>query len=133
MNINSTNKSMYKSTYNDAEAYVTKDGSVIRELMHPSQHSVLAQSLAEAIVGVGETTVLHRHHLTEEIYHITAGAGNMTLGDAQFVIGVGDTVVIAPGTAHCVTNTSHEPLKILCASSPAYSHEDTELLQTPCR
>jgi mannose-6-phosphate isomerase-like protein (cupin superfamily) len=117
-----------KSAYNTAEAYITKDGSVIRELMHPSKHAVNAQSLAEAIIGAGETTILHRHRLTEEIYHVTAGAGMMTLGDSRFEIGIGDTIVIAPGTAHCVTNTGATPLKILCACSPAYSHADTELL-----
>jgi mannose-6-phosphate isomerase-like protein (cupin superfamily) len=40
----------------------------------------------------------------------------------------GDTVYIPPGTPHKIRNTGDIPLKILCCSSPAYSHEDTELL-----
>ena len=110
------------------EPYVTKDRSEIRELMHPDVHGNRAVSLAEATVQPGATTALHRHHATEEIYHVTHGSGAMRLGEEAFEIGPGDTICIPPGTAHCVTNTGSEPLRILCACAPAYSHGDTELL-----
>ena len=114
--------------YRNALAYVTKDGSTIRELMHPAQQDVQRQSLAEAIVPVGETTLLHLHPNTEELYHITAGEGLMTLGEEQFTVTPGDTVCIRPGTRHCIQNTGNDELKILCCCVPAYSHEDTVLL-----
>jgi len=117
-----------KTAYTDAAPYTTKDGSEIRELMHPAVHGNHAQSFAEAIVHPGARTQLHRHRVTEEIYHVTQGAGVMTLGERRFAIAAGDTVCIAPGTPHCVENTDRLPLKILCACSPAYSHDDTELL-----
>ena len=117
-----------KSSYRDVTAYVTKDGSTIRELMHPSVHGNRQQSFAEAVVEAGARTALHRHRLTEEIYHISAGEGMMTLGDAQFAVREGDTICIAPGTPHCIANTGAAPLKILCACAPAYAHDDTELL-----
>lgn len=117
-----------KTSYADADAFITKDGSIIRELMHPSSHAVCAQSFAEAIVEPGQTTVLHLHRVTEEIYHITAGEGLMQLGAEKLPVAPGDTIVIAPGTPHCITNTASVSLKIICASSPAYSHEDTMLL-----
>lgn len=117
-----------QSTYNDIAAYITKDGSEIRELLHPNVHGNKAQSLAEAIVPPGAKTLLHRHHRTEEIYHFTAGEGLMTLNEDTFAVRAGDTVAIAPGNAHCVENTGKDPMKILCACAPAYSHEDTELL-----
>jgi len=56
--------------YKDVQPYVTKDGSLIRELMHPDVHGNRQQSLAEAIVPVGFTTFLHKHLKSEEIYHI---------------------------------------------------------------
>jgi mannose-6-phosphate isomerase-like protein (cupin superfamily) len=114
--------------YTASVAFQTKDGSEIRELMHPALHDVRAQSLAEARIGPGETTALHRHRRSEELYHITAGTGQMTLGTDQFAIGPGDTVAIAPGTPHCVKNTGSQSLVILCCCSPPYAHEDTELL-----
>jgi mannose-6-phosphate isomerase-like protein (cupin superfamily) len=117
-----------KSQYQDIHAYETRDGSMIRELMHPEQHGNRAQSLAEAVVAPGQETCLHRHGRTEEIYHVTRGEGLMRLGSERFPVAVGDTVCIAPGTPHNIRNTGAGPLHILCACSPAYSHEDTELL-----
>ncbi|UZP65840.1 cupin domain-containing protein [Desulfovibrio mangrovi] len=117
-----------KTVYADIPAYVTKDGSIIRELMHPAVHGSRNQSLAEAEVPVGAVTLLHVHHETEELYHVTAGTGRMTLGEGSYEVGVGDTVLIAPGTAHCIANAGSVPLRILCCCSPAYSHSDTELV-----
>jgi mannose-6-phosphate isomerase-like protein (cupin superfamily) len=108
--------------------YITKDGSEIRELLHPSRHAVRRQSLAEAVVPPGVATLLHRHEITEEIYHVTRGGGLMTLGSEQFPVAVGDSIAIAPGTPHRIENTGSEPLHILCCCAPAYSHEDTVLL-----
>jgi mannose-6-phosphate isomerase-like protein (cupin superfamily) len=116
------------TTYDAIEPYVTKDGSQIRELMHPSVHSNRNQSLAEATVAPCAQTALHMHKVTEEIYHITSGTGMMTLDNKKFAVAAGDTVCIMPGTPHCIANTGKAPLKILCACSPAYAHDDTELL-----
>jgi mannose-6-phosphate isomerase-like protein (cupin superfamily) len=112
----------------DIQAYITKDGSVIRELMHPAVHGNRAQSLAEATVPPGATTRLHAHRTSEEIYHFTAGEGLMTLGGERFPVRAGDTVCIPPGTPHQVTNDNDVSLVILCACVPPYAHEDTELL-----
>jgi mannose-6-phosphate isomerase-like protein (cupin superfamily) len=117
-----------KTRYREVEPYTTKDGSTIRELMHPQAHGNRNQSLAEAIVEPGAATRLHAHVSTEEIYHVTAGRGRMTLGKEEFTIGPGDTVCIPPGTPHRVSNTGKEPLRILCACSPPYAHDDTRLL-----
>jgi mannose-6-phosphate isomerase-like protein (cupin superfamily) len=117
-----------KTVYASVTPFVTKDGSQIRELMHPAQHGNHAQSLAEATVAPGMHTALHRHRISEEIYHITQGAGRMKLGERVFDVAVGDTICIAPGTAHCIACVGEVALKILCACSPAYAHEDTELL-----
>ena len=52
----------------------------------------------------------------------------MTLGEERFEILPGDTIAIAPRTAHFVENTGSVDLVILCCCSPAYAHDDTELL-----
>ncbi|WP_243684170.1 cupin domain-containing protein [Methanosarcina barkeri] len=72
--------------YEEIEPYITKDSSIIRELMHPSVHGNSNQSLAEATVPAGGKTLLHKHHLTEEIYHITEGSGIMILGSEEFEV-----------------------------------------------
>ena len=114
--------------YSDIEVYKTKDGSDIRELMHPAHHACKQQSLAEASVPPGVTTRLHRHMQTEELYFILQGEAEMTLGDKHFAVQAGDSICILPGTRHCIRNTGTSELKLLCCCSPAYSHDDTELL-----
>ena len=114
--------------YTDIKSYLTKDGSIIRELMHPNQHNNKNQSLAEATIPAGVKTRLHQHHKSEELYHITQGKGVMTLNEQYFEVNTGDTICIPPGSAHCIENISEQELKILCCCSPAYQHNDTEIL-----
>ena len=114
----------------DIPAYITRDGSAIRELMHPAAHGNVRQSLAEASLAPDSATLLHRHRESEELYHILEGAGRMTLGGEEFAIAAGDTVLIPPGTPHCLRNTGAGPLRLLCACAPAYRHEDTEILES---
>jgi len=108
--------------------YVTRDGSTIRELMHPALHGNRAQSVAEATVPAGASTRLHRHARSEEIYVFLRGRGRMVLGAEAFAVSAGDTVCIPPGTPHGLFNDGPEDLVLLCACTPAYAHADTELL-----
>ena len=117
-----------KTEYKNIKPYITKDGSLIRELMHPDVHGNVKQSLAEAIVPVRGMTYMHKHGQSEEIYHIVQGHGLLVLGDEQYDVTVGDTVYIPPDMPHQIKNMGEIPLKILCCSSPAYSHDDTEIL-----
>lgn len=119
-----------RSTYTEVEPYVTKDGSIIRELMHPSVQGNRNQSLAEALVPPGGETHPHIHAQTEELYHFTAGSGLMLLGEERFPVQAGDTICIPPGTLHAVRNTAPVEMRILCACCPPYSHDDTELVVT---
>lgn len=118
-----------KTARNEIEPYITKDGSQIRELLHPGRDQIQNQSLAEATVMPGGRTQLHLHRQTEEIYHITAGSGLMTLAGEEITVNKGDSICIPPGTPHCIENRGELPLVILCCCAPAYSHEDTELLE----
>jgi mannose-6-phosphate isomerase-like protein (cupin superfamily) len=117
-----------KTTYDFIVPYITRDGSEIRELMHPATHGNRAQSLAMATVFPGQCTHLHHHRRSEELYHVVAGQGRMTLDDKHFALAAGDTVCIPPGSAHCICNTGETPLRILCCCAPPYDHGDTELL-----
>jgi mannose-6-phosphate isomerase-like protein (cupin superfamily) len=116
------------SHYKKITAYTTRDGSEIRELMHPQQQGNQQQSLAEAIVQPGQDTLLHLHQRSEELYFITQGKGHMQLGDEQLQVETGDCICIPANTPHRIENTGTKPLKILCCCSPAYAHDDTQLL-----
>ena len=47
-----------RQPYDSVVPYITKDGSEIRELMHPAVHGNQNQSLAEAMVPPGARTLL---------------------------------------------------------------------------
>jgi mannose-6-phosphate isomerase-like protein (cupin superfamily) len=112
----------------DREAFITADGSSIRELAGIPAGNSVNQSLAEATVPPGGETVEHFHRTSEEIYYFTSGAGRMRLGDEEAEVRAGDTVVIAPGTKHKLFNAGAEPLVLLCCCAPPYSDADTVLL-----
>jgi mannose-6-phosphate isomerase-like protein (cupin superfamily) len=113
----------------DREPFVSADGSSIRELAGIPSGNAVNQSLAEATVPVGGETVEHFHRIAEEIYLFTSGAGRMRLGADEVGVRAGDTVVIAPGVRHKLFNPGPEPLVLLCCCAPAYSHDDTVLLE----
>lgn len=117
-----------RQSRDEVVAYTTKDGSEIRELMHPAVHGNASQSLAEARVAPGARTRPHRHRETEELYHFLDGEGLMEIGEEVLVVRAGDTVCIPPGTRHCITATGERTLRFLCCCAPAYRDDDTELL-----
>ena len=119
---------MFLAKLDDLEPFTTLDGSTIREIAGPSWTPARNQSLAEATVPVGGRTVAHYHRATEELYFFTAGRGRMTLARDEREVAAGDCVVIPPGQVHGLVNTGDEPLVLLCCCAPAYSHEDTVLV-----
>lgn len=118
---------MHVSALDTAEAFVTLDGSTIRELAGRVSLPTDNQSLAEATVPVAGSTAEHYHVVSEELYFFTAGGGHLRVGDEYRDVRAGECVVIPPGAIHKLTNTGDEPLTLLCCCAPAYSHDDTVL------
>jgi mannose-6-phosphate isomerase-like protein (cupin superfamily) len=114
----------------DAPAFITKDGSEIRELLAHRNSAIRNQSLAEARIPVGGSTQEHYHPRAEEIYFITAGAGRMRIEAETREVKAGDAVAIPPGRKHKLWNTSNETLKLLCCCAPAYEHSDTIITES---
>jgi mannose-6-phosphate isomerase-like protein (cupin superfamily) len=117
--------SVDKANLAELTAFVTADGSTIRELAGPAWTAARAQSLAEATVAAGGETAEHYHPRTEELYYFVAGRGRMRLAADEDDVVAGDCVVIPPGVAHKLWNTGAEPLVLLCCCAPAYSDDDT--------
>jgi mannose-6-phosphate isomerase-like protein (cupin superfamily) len=102
------------------EAFVTKDGSTIRELHHTQ-----VQSLAEATLEVEQATERHFHRVTEEIYFVLKGQGRMEVDGEVSYVRPGDAVLIPAGAWHQLENNGTSELRILCCCAPPYSHDDT--------
>ena len=110
---------------NDVPAFITKDGSEIRELLAYRNSAIRHQSLAEARLPVNGSTQEHYHPKAEEIYYITAGAGRIWIEGETREVKVGDAIAIPPGRKHKLWNIGKESLKLLCCCAPAYEHSDT--------
>jgi mannose-6-phosphate isomerase-like protein (cupin superfamily) len=113
----------------EVPAFTTKDGSEIRELLAHRNAAIANQSLAEARLPVGASTMPHYHSQTEEIYFLTSGTGRMRVEAELREVGPGDAIAIPPGARHQITNTGSATLRFLCCCAPAYEHEDTVMVE----
>lgn len=114
---------------NKVKPFITKDGSEIREILHPSNSLIKSMSFAEATVYPGEITEYHFHKKSDEIYFIMTGQGILEIEGKKAKVKEGDCVLIPHGNKHRIKNTGKKPLKILCPSSPPYSHKDTKIIK----
>lgn len=115
------------------DAFTTKDGSTIREILAPANSSgtIVHQSLAEATLAPGAATEAHFHPITEEIYYILRGIGRMQIATELREVGPSDAIAIPPGSPHRITNHGNTDLVFLCCCAPAYSHDDTVMVDLP--
>lgn len=108
-----------------AEAFTTKDGSTISELLGlPTSRLVRNQSLAEATLGPGRATERHYHRASEEIYYLLEGGGTMEVDGEEREVGPGDAILIPPGAWHTI-RAGAEGARFLCCCAPPYRHDDT--------
>lgn len=105
--------------YETLVPFTTADGSTIREFIHSP-----AQSLAEATLEPGSSTMRHYHARSEEIYLLTGGSGTMELDGDVREVGEGDAILIPPGAWHEL-RAGQDGVRLLCCCVPAYSHDDT--------
>jgi mannose-6-phosphate isomerase-like protein (cupin superfamily) len=115
--------------YDDIEPFITKDGSEIREWAGRAAAPAVNQSLAEASLQPGGATTEHFHRLSEELYLVTNGVGRLRIDGEELEVRQGDCAVIPPGARHKLWNTGQDVLRVVCACSPAYSHDDTVLTE----
>lgn len=115
---------------NSVKRFITKDTSIIREILSPRNSSLKNQSLAEATVLPGKSTAEHYHLKTEEIYYILRGQGKIFVEDEERMVKPGDGVVILPGKRHKICNIGNEDLVFLCCCAPSYEDDDTVVIHS---
>lgn len=113
----------------EAQPFITADGSQIRELMHPSFSGTRNQSLAEATLLPGGATTEHYHPRAEEIYYVLRGSARLRIDDETRDLAPGDAVLIPTGARHKIWNSGAVDLVFLCCCAPAYRHDDTILTE----
>jgi mannose-6-phosphate isomerase-like protein (cupin superfamily) len=110
---------MERMNVDEATPFTTKDGSTIRELLHTP-----VQSLAEARLVAGQATDRHYHLLSEEIYFVLAGGGQLEVDGERREVGPGDAVLISQGAWHQFV-AAGGGARFLCMCAPPYAHGDT--------
>lgn len=103
--------------------FTTKDGSTIRSLLDRSNAPVVNQSLAEATLAAGSETERHYHRVSEELYYLLDGSGEMEIDGITRDVVAGDAILIPVGAWHQIRATG--PLRFLCCCAPPYAHDDT--------
>jgi mannose-6-phosphate isomerase-like protein (cupin superfamily) len=109
----------------EAEPFTTLDGSTIRVLVDARLGGAFKQSLAEATLAPGQSTRRHYHGVTEEIYVVLEGRGEMEVDGERASVGPGDAVLIPPRGWHQIRAAAEAELRFLCCCAPAYRDEDT--------
>jgi mannose-6-phosphate isomerase-like protein (cupin superfamily) len=114
---------------NEVPAFTTKDGSEIRELLAHRNSGIRNQSLAEARLPVGASTLEHYHPNSEEIYYITHGSGRIRIEGEFKEVRLGDAIAIPAGQKHKIWNTGSDILRLLCCCAPGYEDSDTVITE----
>jgi mannose-6-phosphate isomerase-like protein (cupin superfamily) len=115
-------------TWRPDGGYVTLDGSRVAELLHPDSGGPETYSVALAIVEAGQTTRLHHHETSREVYLFIEGAATVEVGLELVSVTGGDTVAIPAGTPHRIGAGAEAEVHLLCVCRPPYRHEDTILV-----
>lgn len=112
-------------TNDNPKEYITKDASLIRELMNADVVDGLGVSLAEAVVEPGGKTIPHSHTNCDEIYYCLAGDGTLSINGEAFPFSPHNFYLLPKGAVHSLEAKTR--LRLLCICCPGYSHEDTRL------
>ncbi|MFH1638569.1 MAG: cupin domain-containing protein [Candidatus Woesearchaeota archaeon] len=92
------------------------DGAIVYELVSGTV------GLALGVLPKNRIATSHYHKITEEIYYVISGKGKAKVGDKAYDVKKGSVVHLPTNTLHSLE--SEEELKILCISSPSYTHSD---------
>lgn len=100
------------------------DGTMVYELLSPTERKDVGIGLAIGSVLPGKDAMPHYHAISEEIYYIISGRGNVKVNGKKYEVLRGSVIYVPTNAIHELQNSANEELKVLCLSSPAYTDED---------
>lgn len=94
----------------------------------PAVGIAVVSGVHEAGVSIGLAVVHdrirpHYQKVSDEIYYVLQGQGELTVGDETRVLAEGDTASIPKGQVHGFVNTGDKPCLILFSSGPKFDPE----------
>lgn len=87
-------------------------------LVNGMDYGLGAVSLMFGEVAPGGRVPLHRHDY-DEVFVVTSGQGEWTIGAMTVNATVGDVVVVPAGVAHTFANSGNEPLRQIAVHAAA--------------
>ncbi len=78
----------------------------------------------------GTSETLHRHHKAQQFFFVLKGEATVEVNGKAVKLGPGEGLLVPPGAAHRMRNTSGEPLEFTVTSEPP-SHDDREEIPQP--
>lgn len=109
-----------KKGYNANIEKLTTENENFRKVLYTGAHMQLVLMSLRPLEGIG----LEVHAENDQFFRFEAGKGRVVVGETEYEVGDGDTVIIPAGTEHNVINISEfESLKMYTIYSPAH-HRD---------
>lgn len=115
---------MIVSSLQRCQEFVAGDGTLLRELLHPTKQPVsIRYSLAHARLAPGKVSLKHRLR-SSEVYYVLGGRGRVHVDEETRFVSAGDAIYIPPGAQQYIESLGPEELVFLCIVDPAWSPED---------
>ena len=116
---------MKHARFSEIAAFVGEDGCAIQELVGKGAAIKNGRfSVVKTVVPPSTKALRHRHKLTEELYIVTSGTGQIVVDDKVIDVSAGDAVIIDIGERHFAVSCADETLEFLAISLPAYDADD---------
>jgi mannose-6-phosphate isomerase-like protein (cupin superfamily) len=109
-----------KKGYKDNIEKLTIDNTNFRKVMYTGAHMQLVLMSLQPLEDIG----LEVHEENDQFFRFEKGNGKVIVGETEYTVEDGDTVIVPAGTQHNVINTSEsEDLKMYTLYSPSH-HKD---------
>ncbi len=109
-----------KKGYFDNIEKITIENNNFRKVLYTSAHMQLVLMSLKPLEDIG----LEVHNENDQFFRFENGNGKVIVGETEYIVGDGDTVIVPAGTQHNVINTSDEiDLKLYTIYTPAH-HKD---------
>jgi mannose-6-phosphate isomerase-like protein (cupin superfamily) len=109
-----------KKGYKENIEKLTIENENFRKVLYTSAHMQLVLMSLRSLEDIG----LETHYENDQFFRFEKGNGKVIVGETEYIVEDGDTVIVPAGTQHNVINTSEtEDLKMYTIYTPAH-HKD---------
>jgi mannose-6-phosphate isomerase-like protein (cupin superfamily) len=109
-----------KKGYKENIEKLTIENENFRKVLYTGAHMQLVLMSLKPMEDIG----LEVHGENDQFFRFEKGEGKVMVGETEYLVGDGDTVIVPAGTQHNVINISEsEDLKMYTIYSPAH-HKD---------